>query len=104
MVETVTRKRIEILVDTALLPRVIEMIESADISGYSIVRVASGGSRAGGKWRTDDLTGASAKSLVIALAPEVKTQNLLTRIEPLLTLQGMLLTVGEVEVIRGERF
>lgn len=104
MVQTVTRKRIEILTDTALLPRVVDLIEKTDISGYSIVRVAAGGSRAGGKWRTDDLTGASAKSMVIALAPAEKAQALTDAIEPFLSSQGMLLTIGEVEVIRGERF
>ncbi len=103
MAVTVTRKRIEILTDTALLPRVISMIEQADISGYSIIRVAAGGSRSG-KWRTDDLTGASAKSMVIALASAEKAESFVDAISPLLSAQGFLLTIGEVEVVRGERF
>ena len=104
MVETVTRKRIEILADTALLPRLIDLVNQVDISGYSVVRVAAGGSRAGGKWRSDDLTGASAKSMLIALAPEDKAQAFTDLIEPMLSSHGLLLTIGEVEVVRGERF
>lgn len=104
MVEMVTRKRIEILADTALVPRLIDLINTVDISGYSIVRVAAGGSRTGGKWRSDDFTGASAKSLVIALAPADKADAFTTLIEPMLSPQGLLLTIGEVEVVRGDRF
>ncbi|RDC59984.1 hypothetical protein HME9302_01182 [Alteripontixanthobacter maritimus] len=104
MPDTVTRKRLEILADTALLPRVVEMIERSGISGYSIVRVAAGGSRASGKWSSDDFTGASAKSIVIALASAEKAEALTTEIAPLLTSQGFLLTIGDVEVVRGERF
>ena len=39
MIETVTRKRIEILVDTPLVPRLLKHARDVDISGWSLIHV-----------------------------------------------------------------
>ncbi len=103
MIQTVSRKRIEILVDTPLVPRVVAHLKAVDISGWSVIHVDSGGGRAGA-WQQDDVTGASAKSIVLAIASEAKTSGLIEAIAPLLDSYGMLLTIGDVQVVRGERF
>ena len=103
MIQTVSRKRIEILVDTPLVPRVVAQLKAVDISGWSVVHVDSGGGRAGA-WQDDDVTGASAKTIVLAIASEAKTSGLIEAIAPLLDSYGMLLTIGDVQVVRGERF
>ena len=103
MVDTVIRKRIEILVDTPLLPRIIELVRAADISGWSVIHVDSGGSR-DGEWQHDDVTGAAAKSILLAIASENKADDLVNRIAPILETHRLLLTVGNVQVIRGEKF
>jgi hypothetical protein len=103
MIQTVSRKRIEILVDTPLVPRVVAQLKAVDISGWSVIHVDSGGGRAGA-WQHDDVTGASAKTIVLAIASEAKTSGLIEAIAPLLDSYGMLLTIGDVQVVRGERF
>ena len=103
MVQTVPRKRIEILVDTPLMPRVVTLLKAVDISGWSLIHVDSGGGRTG-EWQQDDVTGASAKTIVLAIASDIKTDELIDAIAPLLDSYGMLLTVGDVQVVRGERF
>lgn len=103
MIQTVSRKRIEILVDTPLVPRVVAQLQAVDISGWSVIHVDSGGGRAG-EWQHDDVTGASAKTIVLAIASEAKTSGLIEAIAPLLDSYGMLLTIGDVQVVRGERF
>jgi hypothetical protein len=103
MIQTVSRKRIEILVDTPLVPRVVAQLKAVDISGWSVIHVDSGGGRAG-EWQHDDVTGASAKTIVLAIASEAKTSGLIEAIAPLLDSYGMLLTIGDVQVVRGERF
>ena len=103
MIQTVSRKRIEILVDTPLVPRVVAQLKAVDISGWSVIHVDSGGGRAGA-WQDDDVTGASAKTIVLAIASETKTSGLIAAIAPLLDSYGMLLTIGDVQVVRGERF
>jgi hypothetical protein len=103
MVETVTRKRIEILADTPLVPRVVAILRAADISGWSLLHVDGGGGRSG-LWQDDDVTGASAKTIIIAIASEARATVLTELIAPLLTSHRLLLTIGDVAVVRGERF
>lgn len=103
MVETVTRKRIEILVDTPLVPRIVGKIKAAGISGWSLIHVDSGGGREG-EWQHDDVTGASAKTIILVIAGDAKATQLVDTLAPMLDSHGLLLTVGEVQVVRGDRF
>lgn len=102
MSETIIRKRIEILADTPLVPRVTAAIEAAAISGWTILPVQSGSGREGA-WREERVTG-SDKVLVLTIASAEKARNLADRLSPILTSHGFLLTIWDVEVIRGERF
>jgi hypothetical protein len=103
MVQTVTRKRIEILVDTPLAPRIVAQIKAVDISGWSLIHVDSGGGRSG-EWQHDDVTGASTKTIVLVIASEAKTEALVESLAPLLDSYRLLLLIGDVQVVRGERF
>ena len=103
MVQTVPRKRIEILVDTPLAPRIMAQIKAVDISGWSLIHVDSGGGRAG-EWQHDDVTGAAAKTIILTITSEAKTEALVELLAPLLDSYRMLLTIGDVQVVRGERF
>jgi hypothetical protein len=103
MAQTVTRKRIEILVDTPLAPRIIAQVKAVDISGWSLIHVDSGGGRAG-EWQHDDVTGAAAKTIVLVVASQAKADALVDALAPLLDSYRLLLTIGDVQVIRGERF
>lgn len=103
MVETVTRKRIEILVDTPLVPRLIKHAREVDISGWSLIHVDAGGGR-DGEWRHDDVTEAAAKTIILIIASEAKAAALVDALAPLLDSYRLLLTVGDIQVVRGERF
>lgn len=103
MVATVQRKRIEILVDNPLVPRIIKIIKEVDISGWSVIKVASGGGR-DGRWSHDEVTGAAAKSIILMIANEVKADLFADKVAPLLESHGFLITIGNVAVVRGDRF
>lgn len=102
MVETVTRKRLEILADTPLVRVVTQAIEESGISGWTVIPVTSGRGR-DGRWHEERVTGAD-KSLVLAIASEEKAGALIDRLAPILTSHGLLLTMANVQVVRGERF
>ncbi|MEE4538566.1 MAG: transcriptional regulator [Erythrobacter sp.] len=102
MIETVTRKRIEILADTALQKKVTEAIDRAGITGWTIVPVTSGKGREGA-WREESVMGTD-KVFVLTIAPDDKAMALAEDLAPMLTRLGFLLTMWDVEVIRGERF
>lgn len=103
MVQTVTRKRIEILIDTPLAPRIIAQVKAVDISGWSLIGVNSGGGRTG-QWQHDEVTGAAAKAVILIITSQSKADALVELLAPLLDSYRLLLTIGDVEVIRGDRF
>ncbi|MBV7267036.1 P-II family nitrogen regulator [Erythrobacter ani] len=102
MIETVIRKRIEILADTQLQKRVTSAIDKAGITGWTIVPVTSGKGREG-PWREERVMGTD-KVLILTIAAEGKALALAEDLAPMLTKYGFILSMWNVEVIRGERF
>ena len=103
MTETVSRKRIDILVDAPLLPRIIKAAESSGIKAHTVFPALSGAGHAG-LWSDDQITGASAKVLFVAIANAEKVAALADRLEPLLDDYGLVLIISDVQVIRGGKF
>ncbi len=102
MMETVIRKRIEILSDAALARTVTDAIDRAGITGWTVTPVTSGKGREG-RWREERVTG-SDKVFVLTIAPRDKAEALARDLSPILTSHSLLLTMWDVEVIRGDRF
>ncbi|GAA4643758.1 hypothetical protein GCM10023115_17180 [Pontixanthobacter gangjinensis] len=102
MIETVIRKRIEILTDAALVRRVTDAIDRAGITGWTVTPVQSGKGR-DGRWREERVMGTD-KCLVLTIAAAEKAMVFAEDIAPILTSHGLLLSMWDVEVIRGERF
>jgi PII-like signaling protein len=102
MVETVIRKRIEILADSALVRRVTAAIDAVGITGWTALPVHAGRGRQG-LWHDEPITGTD-KSLILTIASVEKATALAEALSPILTSHGLLLTMWDVEVIRGERF
>ena len=102
MIETVTRKRIEILTDVALVKRVTEAVDAAGITGWTVTPVTSGKGR-DGPWREERVMGTD-KVLVLTIAAEDKAMQLAEDLAPVLTKYGFILSMWDVQVIRGERF
>ena len=103
MVNTVTRKRIAVLIDRPLAVRLVQAAAEAGVSGYTLIPVQSGSGRHGA-WRNDPISGAEEKSIFLNIASEAKAERFVELLAPYLETYGMLLTVSDVQVIRGERF
>jgi PII-like signaling protein len=103
MVETFTRKRVEILIDTPLAPRLIQAASDAGIAGYTLIPVESGAGRSGA-WRGDHVTGAQTKMIFLTIAAEENAAKFVDMLAPNLESYGMLLTMSDVQVVRPERF
>jgi PII-like signaling protein len=103
MIQTFTRKRVEILIDTPLAPRLIKAAVEAGIAGYTLIPCQSGAGRSGA-WRDDAVSGAQAKTIFLTIASEEKAARFVEALAPNLEAYGMLLTMADVEVVRGERF
>lgn len=101
--QTVQRKRIEILADAPLVPAIVAALGRAGVGGHSVLPVLSGGGR-GGSWSEERLTGAETKQLIWAIASDEHAAEFVHAIGPLLNSHRLLLTIADVAVVRGERF
>ena len=99
----VTRRRIEVLVDRPLIPLIVDAANTAGIAGYSLLPV-SGGAGLSGAWSDDEISGAQAKLIFLAVASQERTDRLVKLLSPLLDSHGLILFVGTVEVVRGARY
>ncbi len=102
MVETVTRKRIEILVDIPLKDRVTDEIDKAGITGWTVLPVQSGRGHEG-DWSEDRIT-ASDKVFVLTICNESKAFALRDALAPILSSHSLLFMMADIQVVRGDRF
>lgn len=103
MSTTVTRIKIEVLVDAPLARRVTEIAESVGVTGYTLLPTIAGSGR-GGQWRRDDIVSAQSKIVFVTVTGPRRAAALTEALKPLLDSHGMMLTRSTVEVVRGERF
>ena len=102
MIETVIRKRIEILADQAQVKRVTAIIDQVGITGWTVLPVTSGRGREG-RWREERVMGTD-KNVIVTIASMENADALAEALVPILSSHGLLLTMWDVQVIRGERF
>ncbi len=104
MMNTLIRKRIEILVDAPLIRKITQAADVSGINGYTILPATSG-KGSGGAWSDDQVTGGvSAKGLFITVCNDEKAQAFLDRVRPLLDSHGLILFLSDVQVVRGGKF
>ena len=103
MMDTAQRKRIEIIADAPLVPRIAAACAAVGIGGHSVTRLSGGHGRSG-DWQEDGLTGAESKVSVMTVTSAEKADRLVEALAPVLESHGLLLTIADVAVVRGERF
>ena len=103
MTSTIKRRRIEVLVDRPLVQRIVEAAEVAGVTGYTLMPTL-GGLGHGGRWSDDQISGAESKVLFLTVTHEGKAAALVEALTPLLESHGLVVFIGDVDVIRGDRF
>ncbi len=104
MAKTVTRKRVEVLLDMPLLGRVEKLADKAGVKFYTILPTRGGGGE-DGRWYDDRVTGgAGTRVLFSAITSEEKSGAFVKALQPLLETYGIIVTRSDVEVICSEKF
>ena len=75
--------RIEVLVDSPLVPRLTAILESLNIATYTLLTTL-GGQSAQGRWRRDEVTGTTAKQVLVVVVPEAESERLLAALTPVI--------------------
>jgi nitrogen regulatory protein PII len=93
-------KRIEIVIEEPLVPRVAERLEALGAPGYTLITRASGrGDR--GLRRADEPTGTATNCVfIIACEDEATVQRIVEAIRPLLTRFGGICLVSDASWVR----
>lgn len=96
-------RRLEVLVDSPLVRRICAAADAAGVTNYRLMPTI-GGRGAHGSWRSDELTGATDKIVFVTILPPDRADALVAALAPLLDALDLVLTVGDVEVVRGTAF
>ncbi|WP_017667978.1 DUF190 domain-containing protein [Sandarakinorhabdus sp. AAP62] len=100
---TTRRRRIEVLADEPLIPAITRIAASAGIVHYTLLPV-SGGAGVRGRWRDDQLSGATSKVMLLLVTSEEHADAFVEQLAPMLETHHLLLMVSDVSVVRGHRF
>lgn len=104
MKRLIARKRIEILVDAPLLKRVKPMAEKAGIVGYTVLPTLEGRGNQG-EWHDERISGgAGSKVIFLTIVSEERAEKFLDMLEPILDPYGIIVSVSDADVIRGDKF
>ncbi len=95
-----TCKRIEIVIETAMVPSLLVALKQIDVPGYTLIpEVRGSGDR--GVRRGDELTGDSSNSVVlIACDDEAKIERILEAVRILIGRSGGICLLSDAEWLR----
>ena len=91
--ETARRRRIEILADAPLMARIGRAAEEVGVTHYTLLPVTAGIGHSG-RWSDDQLTGATAKRMFMAIVQDDAAERFVKAVTPLLDSYGLLLMLS----------
>lgn len=103
MTDTVPRRKIEVLVDGPLVPKIAAAAAGVGVSAYTLLPVMGGSGRSG-RWTDDQVTGVESKLMFMTVTSEEKAAALIDALAPILESHRLLLISSEVAVVRAGKF
>lgn len=103
MTETSHRRRIEVLADAPLVPAIVKLAAQAGITHYTLLPVM-GGAGGHGRWHDDQLSGATAKTMLLLITSEEHAEAFIDLLAPVLESHHLMLLSSQVDVVRGGKF
>jgi nitrogen regulatory protein PII len=98
------KKRLEIIVEAPALTRVIEALNQAKVSGYTVLPALAGRGQHGG-WNLDDsFNNASNMVCVVCITSEDRAEAVVAAVYAVVKKQIGILSLSDVLVVRPEHF
>ena len=96
--------RLELIIERMALKRVCRILETAGVSGYTVLPALSGYGR-GNRWQRDrDLSASQDMVVIVSISEEATIRNVLMELHELLDQHIGILNISRVEVLRPDRF
>lgn len=97
-------KKVEMVVDSAAVDRVVEAIEAAGATGYTIVPNVSGKGNRGMRSASDEIFDEAANVLVIVVTREPVANRIVESVVKILKSYSGIVYVVDVTVVRPDHF
>ncbi len=101
--KTHKKKKLEIIAEAALLPRLVDLLDEQGVKGHTVLPVLAGHGHSGAMGATD-LNTALAMRLLVAVMDGPTADALLTEIHALLGDYRAVVLVSDIEVLREDYF
>lgn len=102
--ETFPKKRIEIMVETPLMSRVIAILDDLGVSGYTVMPAIAGRGK-DGLWHRDGQVGRVGSVVqILCIIDETRENDVLEPLFRLVSRQIGIVTVTDVRVVRSDQF
>jgi PII-like signaling protein len=102
--KTFPKKRIDIMVEGPILPRVLALLDQQGVTGYTVLPVLAGRGK-DGPWHRDGVIGRAGSVVnVFCILDESRVDPVLEPLFKLITRQIGIVTVSDVQVIRPDHF
>ena len=102
--ETHTKKRIEVIAETPIERRLVDLLSELDVQGYTIFP-AIGGRGRDGVWRREGLVGhAEQMFMLVCIVDPGRASEIVEAIYELISDRIGIVSAADVEVIRSDIF
>jgi PII-like signaling protein len=98
------KKRVDVIVEVPLMRRIIDRLDQANVSGYSVMPIIAGRGHAS-SWTADgQISNATQMLAIVCITDASKIDHLLESIFAVISHQIGFVTISDVSVVRPERF
>ncbi|MFN2162379.1 MAG: DUF190 domain-containing protein [Candidatus Promineifilaceae bacterium] len=102
--KTFPKKRIEIMVESPLMSRVISILDDLGVSGYTVMPAIAGKGK-DGSWHRDGQVGRVGSVVqILCIVDESREGDVLEPLFRLVSRQIGIVTVSDVRVVRSDHF
>ena len=98
------KKRIEVIVEAPALHRLIDKLQRAGVTGYTVLPALAGRGR-GGEWSREGMISETGRMVaVVSIVDPVRAETVLAAVMALLDRQIGVVTISDVMVVRDSHF
>lgn len=105
MIQTHSKKRLEIIVEAPMLTRLLHRLDQSDVTGYTVLPAIAGKGLSAGSWQSEGLVSDTGRMLlVICIVDPSRIDKVLETAYELVSMQIGIVSVSDVMVVRAEHF
>ena len=102
--QTFAKKRLEIVIEHPARKGLCAILDAQKVTGYSIVPVISGSGQYGPWEEAGQVTSAEGMVMLVCIVDPAQSERVLEAVYPYVQTRKAILTISDVQVVRGERF